>query len=581
MKERIDWKPNEHIKVEDDLHNFAIQGLRTLVMAQKQISIEEYQELKNKIDDLESSNLTNKEELIFNCYDEYERGLEFVGASAIEDKLQENVAGTIRILLEAKIRVWVLTGDKQETAIEIAKSCQLIQEGMQEEILSINFDEDKLRNPAIILSEKINGVFDRYGIKHTESDLHHGETAKKVKKIIPYNEANDLISTLSIVIDGPTLGVILGDSDLEYEFFKLAIYAKSVICCRVSPKQKALIVKLAKYKEKSISLSIGDGANDVPMIMEANIGVGIRGKEGTQAVRSADYAISQFQFLQRLILIHGRYGYRRISWVVWYYFYKNILLVFTEIYFAWFSGFSGQIYFADWLPMLYNSLWTSFTCFFAYSLERDVDPDVSLQKPKLYEAGQKRLYFSYGKFWKWIILAIYHGFIVYTGWTGGFRYITDSDGRTESLWYVSSTAFTCIVHLVTLKLLIELLFLNWIAIVAGVGSVLFYWIWALILNISFVAQLVQPNLEGIYWRMLSSPTNILSLFFLPIIALIPDMTLKYFKQLYFPDKSDIQIAREKIKAPVNWSSTSSARRNVTQIKISSARRVDNTSRISL
>jgi phospholipid-transporting ATPase len=116
--------------------------------------------------------------------------------------------------------------------------------------------------------------------------------------------------------------------------------------------------------------------------------------------------------------------------------------VFTEIYFAGFNGFSGQIYFADWLPMLYNSLWTSFTCFFAYSFERDVPTEISAISPELYEAGQKRQYFSYGKFWKWIILSIYHGFIVYFGCTYGFRYAIDEDGRTETLWYQSSTAFS-------------------------------------------------------------------------------------------------------------------------------------------
>mmetsp|Transcript_32658 Transcript_32658/g.37272 ORF Transcript_32658/g.37272 Transcript_32658/m.37272 type:complete len:149 (+) Transcript_32658:1237-1683(+) len=143
-----------------------------------------------------------------------------------------------------------------------------------------------------------------------------GADAKKgFKGVMPKNN-------LSIVIDGPTLDVVLGDKETELQFFSFALYAKSVVCCRVSPKQKALVVRLAKYKKGSISLSIGDGANDVPMIMEANVGVGIRGKEGTQAVRSADYAISQFRFLETLILVHGRYGYRRISWIVCYYFYK-------------------------------------------------------------------------------------------------------------------------------------------------------------------------------------------------------------------------------------------------------------------
>ena len=127
---------------------------------------------------------------------------------------------------------------------------------------------------------------------------------------------------------------------------------------------------LAKKNGSWITVSIGDGANDVPMILEAHIGVGIRGKEGTQAVRSADFALSQFFYLQRLLLCHGRWGYRRVSWLVCYYFYKNVVLVFTEIYFSLENGFSGQIFFADWLQTLYNAAWTSWACLFAYALEQ-------------------------------------------------------------------------------------------------------------------------------------------------------------------------------------------------------------------
>ena len=154
---------------------------------------------------------------------------------------------------------------------------------------------------------------------------------------------------LSMVIDGPTLAFVLSSESLSYKFFRLGLLASSVVCCRVSPKQKADVVGLAKSNGKWITLSIGDGANDVPMIMEAHIGIGVRGKEGTQAVRSADYAVSQFFYLHRLLLVHGRQGYRRVSWIICYYFYKNIVLVFTEIYFSLENGFSGQIFFADWL----------------------------------------------------------------------------------------------------------------------------------------------------------------------------------------------------------------------------------------
>ena len=174
---------------------------------------------------------------------------------------------------------------------------------------------------------------------------------------------------MAIVIDGPTLSYVFADPDTSQAFFKFALLASSVICCRVSPKQKADVVSLAKQHGPWITLSIGDGANDVSMILEAHIGVGIRGKEGTQAVRSADYAISQFRYLHRLLLVHGRWGYRRVSWIVCYYFYKNIILVFTEMYFAFYNGFSGQIYFPDWLPMLYNAIWTSWHCLFGYLIE--------------------------------------------------------------------------------------------------------------------------------------------------------------------------------------------------------------------
>jgi len=118
------------------------------------------------------------------------------------------------------------------------------------------------------------------------------------------------------------------------------------------------------------TLAVGDGANDVSMIREAHIGVGIYGKEGTQAARTADFAIGQFRYLKKLLLVHGRQSYKRTSLFILFYFYKNVILVFTEIYFALYNGFSGQSYFVDWLPMLYNALWTSWPPLFAFVFDR-------------------------------------------------------------------------------------------------------------------------------------------------------------------------------------------------------------------
>lgn len=288
---------------------------------------------------------------------------------------------------------------------------------------------------------------------------------KKIKKI-NLEKINAMIRNSgkkkAIIIDGKTLALILGNEELEKNFFKLGLCASSVICCRVSPAQKALVVRLAKrYGSSWISLAIGDGANDVSMIMEANIGVGIRGQEGSQAVRAADYAISQFFFLKKLVLVHGRVGYRRVSWVVCYYFYKNILLVFSEIYFPFFNGFSGQIYFAEWLPTLYNALWTSLTCLFAFAFEDDVHfQAVVYSNTRLFKMGQRKKYFNISVFWKWVVFSFIHGFLIYWICQGCLNGPIDGSGKTADHWYISSVAFTCIIHLVTMKLVLETININ-------------------------------------------------------------------------------------------------------------------------
>lgn len=135
-----------------------------------------------------------------------------------------------------------------------------------------------------------------------------------------------------------------------------------------------------------ITLSIGDGANDVSMIQAAHVGVGISGQEGMQAVMSSDFAIAQFRFLTDLLLVHGRWSYLRIckvylhlvffvqtcmvcsgSYVIWnfsmqvvtYFFYKNLMFTLTQFWFTFRTGFSGQRFYDDWFQSLYNVIFTA------------------------------------------------------------------------------------------------------------------------------------------------------------------------------------------------------------------------------
>jgi phospholipid-transporting ATPase len=224
-----------------------------------------------------------------------------LGATAIEDRLQDGVPDTIHTLQTAGIKIWVLTGDRQETAINIGMSCKLISEDMT--LLIIN--EENSQATRANLQSKMDAV---------KSQAASGD-----------------VEPLALVIDGKSLTFAL-EKDMEKLFLDLAVMCKAVVCCRVSPLQKALVVKLVKRHLKSLLLAIGDGANDVSMIQAAHVGVGISGMEGLQAARSADVAIAQFRFLRKLLLVHGAWSYSRISRVILYSFYKNITLYMTQFW---------------------------------------------------------------------------------------------------------------------------------------------------------------------------------------------------------------------------------------------------------
>lgn len=207
---------------------------------------------------------------------------------------------------------------------------------------------------------------------------------------------------LALIIDGFTLTFVLDEeagkkdekaglprlSDLLVEIAQKCL---AVICCRMSPKQKARVVALVKKSRSPgpITLSIGDGANDVPMIQTAHVGVGISGEEGLQAVRAADFAIAQFKFLVPLLLVHGRWDYKRIAKLVLYSFYKNMTFCLTLLWFSIFNGWSGQTLFDSWYISLYNVLFTGVPIIGLAIFDKDTSRDMVLKYPKLYMDGQK------------------------------------------------------------------------------------------------------------------------------------------------------------------------------------------------
>ena len=185
--------------------------------------------------------------------------------------------------------------------------------------------------------------------------------------------------------------------------------------------------------------------------------------------------------------MHGRYAYRRISMFLCYYFYKNVILVFCELYFAFQNGFSGQAFFADWLPTLYNALWTSWPCMFTFIFDQDVDREMGLRNPIFFEAGHRRQYFNFTVFWVYVSKAIFHGVLCYYLPLIGFT-ISDTSGKTIDSWEHSSIAFTILIHVVTMKLFIDVRQLNLLTIITSLLSLVFYYVTVLIINSSSIAQ---------------------------------------------------------------------------------------------
>lgn len=382
----------------EHLEMFAREGLRTLCIAQKELDEDEYQTW-NKSHDLAAAAIVDREDKLEKVSDIMERDLTLLGGTAIEDRLQDGVPDTIALLGDAGIKLWVLTGDKVETAINIGFSCNLLNNDM--DLVVFNIQDDKVETAAAELDKRLQS----FGITGSDDEL---KAARKNHE--PPGP------THAIVIDGDSLRLVLQEG-LRQKFLLLCKKCKAVLCCRVSPAQKAAVVELVKTGLDVMTLSVGDGANDVAMIQKADIGVGIAGEEGRQAVMSSDYAIGQFRFLQRLILVHGRWSYRRLAEAIANFFYKvcfaipynkadaltgtikNIVWTFALFWYQIYNNFDTQYLFDYTYILLVNLAFTSLPVIFMGVLDQDVSDKVSLAVPQLYRRGIERKEWTQTKFW--------------------------------------------------------------------------------------------------------------------------------------------------------------------------------------
>ncbi|CAG7855112.1 Phospholipid-transporting ATPase DNF1; AltName: Full=Flippase DNF1 [Serendipita indica DSM 11827] len=550
--ERLKAGQNEFTKTtEEHLEYFASSGLRTLCLAYKVIPDAEYEEWSHRYHEATVA-LDDREDLIEQVSDEMERGLRLLGATAIEDKLQDGVPETIADLKRAGIKIWVATGDKLETAISIGYSTNLI--APDSNLIVVRGGEFGQAHAAYDqMVQAVERFFPTEGILDLE-EVHPPEihtTEKPPHSPKPGNirrAATGLSEILDddngrkpggyiLVIDGVALGHAMEESFSKELLLQIGLRCEAVICCRVSPLQKAQLVHLIKDNLQVLTLAIGDGANDVSMIQAADVGVGISGEEGLQAVNSSDYAIAQFKYLKRLLLVHGHWSYARNSNMIGNFFYKNLVIVavlfWFQIYCAW-----STTYVIDYTYLLFWNVFWSLAPVIAIGIfDRNIDDDVLMAIPELYRYGREGAHFGLGMFSWYMLDAV--AAIVFFLITYSYALTTSrSDGYGIAMYEYSATMVLATVMIVNL--------FNGLNTHAWTGWVFFAVSFGIVLVWGFTAiySTIRPgwfvtSSYGNYYLLFHSVDFWFGLLLTIPLALLPRYIDHAVRFIFFPSDFDI------------------------------------------
>ncbi|CAF4692665.1 unnamed protein product, partial [Rotaria socialis] len=360
--------------LQEESSNMAREGLRTLVIAKKLLTQEKYQEFEQKITKARLQTI-NRSRYVREVIETLECDMELLGVTGVEDKLQVDVRQTLESLHNSGIKIWMLTGDKLETATCIAKSSKLIRRNDDIYIMKQVATREECLQELNIFKRKLDAC---------------------------------------LVITGDALQICL--SFYEKDLMESIIESPSVIVCRCSPTQKATVTDLLKkYRNKKIRVcAIGDGGNDVSMIQSAHVGIGIVGKEGKQASLAADFSINQFSYLTRLLFVHGRDSYKRTASLSQFIIHRGVIISVMQAIFSSIFSFIAISLYQGFLLVGYGTVYTMFPVF-SLVLDKDVPADIALLYPELYKELAKGRSLSLKTFSLWVLISVYQGSAIMYG----------------------------------------------------------------------------------------------------------------------------------------------------------------------
>ncbi|KAG0201354.1 hypothetical protein BGX28_005804 [Mortierella sp. GBA30] len=561
-------------QTEHDIETFSNMGLRTLTLAQRVLDQETYNAWAEKYAAAGKA-LDDRAKKMDQVAEEIEKDLTLLGATAIEDKLQEGVPDSIAALREAGIKVWVLTGDKLETAINIGFASRLLEKDMKLEIMKMGRNE----KPEQVLKrfkKLVEGVlsgrgseeeqdgaeFDApSGDKEQHEQLLQGQPAPQPvepfsadqgstwdeKRLPPTPSGSVIPDPMSLqhlqqqqhalIVDGSALKILLDDQDARKDLIKLSDVCFSVICCRASPLQKALVVELIRRGKKTVCLAIGDGANDVSMIQAANIGVGIAGQEGMQAAMASDYSITQFRFIRKLVIVHGHWGYMRIAEMILNFFFKNVLWVGAVLWYQIYCGFSAVLFYDYTFVSLYNLMFTAVPVLVLGATDQDLIAPYVLRYPGVYRLGIHQKRYNQYRFVAYMLDGVWQSLIVFWFWRAvyGMNVLGRNGVDSSLLEFSTSVAITNVV-IASLYVGLHTYHWTWLMHFAVWGSIAFLILLILIYGAFTASPIYHVGIRlfslGPFWFML----------FLSIVsAFLVRYTVLFISFWWFPD--DVHAVR--------------------------------------
>lgn len=405
--------------LDEETANMAREGLRTLVVGRKRLSLAEYTAFSSAHKEAFQT-VTNRAHKVQKVISQYlETDLELLGVTGVEDKLQQDVKPSLELLRNAGIKIWMLTGDKVETARCVAVSAKLVARGQYVHTIS------KLRSRTAALEhlDFLRGKLDA-----------------------------------CLLIDGESLALYL--RDYQTEFISVAVLLPAVVACRCSPTQKADIALLIRRFTQKRVACIGDGGNDVSMIQAADVGIGIVGKEGRQASLAADFSITQFSHLVKLLVWHGRNSYKRSAKLAQFVIHRGLIISVCQTVYSCWRGFEPEGLFIDWLMVGYATVYTMAPVF-SLVLDRDVDEGLANLYPELYKELTTGAALSYKTFFIWVAVSLYQGIVI----QGGAEMLVQKDGPR-----MVAVSFTCLVFNELIMVATEITTWNWIMALSIVGT---------------------------------------------------------------------------------------------------------------